>query len=277
MASLNVCTTQVKQKDFRFELDDIDSSYFKPLVDTILNHSQIKFERVEKGSVDFFYEHDSFFDKQMPILMNEALESKKHCEGLLGNQPTTHKIRIIYFNNREKLRPFLKMTPKGYALPDAYTLLIATHDSLRAYHTHELMHIVSISQFGGYAAQPADWIQEGIAVYADSPCMHYPIHAIAANLLYSKKNAPLDSIFYRFRTLPDMAGYMLAGSVAQYFIENYGMDKFTMLWKKGAGELRQIINMSPEDFEKEYHEFLRKIYKQKPEIDWGLLNAKGCG
>jgi hypothetical protein len=286
MFSLHACTSQTNQEsknggidsaDSKFEIDDIDSSYFGPLVDTILNHSRIKFERIEKENVDFFYEQDSFFDKQLPILINNAFDSKKHCEKLLGDKAITQKIRIIYFNNREKLRPFLKMAPKGYALPDAYTLLISTNDSLRAYHTHELMHIISISQFGGYAAPPTDWIQEGISVFADNPCMNYSIHSIAANLLYSKKNVTIDSIFYHFRALPDMAGYMQAGSVVQYFIEKYGIDNFTILWQRGVGELKQIINVSSEDFEKEYHEFLRKTFKQKPEIDWDLLNKKGCG
>ena len=286
MFSLFSCTTGVNQKpkatpiantDSKYKLEDIDSSYFGALVDTILNHSRIKFERIEKENVDFFYEPDSFFDKQIPILITQAIESKKHCEKLLGVKVVTQKMRIIYFNNREKLRPFLKMAPKGYALPDAYTLLIATNDSLRAYHTHELMHIISISQFGGYAAQPADWIQEGLSVFADNPCMNYSIHAIAANLLYSKKIATIDSIFYHFRRLPDMAGYMQAGSVVQYFIEKYGIEKFAMLWKRGVGELSQIIEMSSEDFETEYHEFLRKTYKQKPEINWDLLNKNGCG
>ena len=74
-----------------------------------------------------------------------------------------------------------------------------------------------------------------------------------------------------------MAGYMQAGSVVQFFIEKYGINKFSMLWQRGVGELRQIINMSIEAFENDYHEFLRKKYQQKPVIDWDLLNKKGCG
>lgn len=170
------------------------------------------------------------------------------------------------------------MAPKGFALPDAYTLLIATNDSTRAYHTHELMHhIVSIHQFGGYAVEPASWIQEGIAVYADDPCLNYPIHAIAANLLYTKKLAPLDTLFYQFSTLPDVTAYLQAGSVVQFFLDKYGLAKFEALWKQGVKNLEPIIHQSKTDFEKEYHRFLRKTYPQQPEINWALLNEKGCG
>lgn len=169
------------------------------------------------------------------------------------------------------------MAPKGSAMPDAYTLLIATNDSLRAYHTHELMHIISIAQLGGYAEQPSDWIQEGLSVYADNPCLNYPIHAIAANLLYTEKSTAIDSLFYHFRTLPDLEAYIQAGSLVQYFIEYHGMEKFTTLWQKGVGALQQVINLNAEDFEKAYQTFLKKQYKQKPVIDWELLGKKGCG
>ncbi len=254
-----------------------DTGCFGPLVDTILNHSKIEFKQLEKDNITFYYESDDFFEDNIHKLANEAILSRNHCIRLLGNKKTAYPIKIIYFNDREKLRPFLHIAPKGYALPDVYALLIAANDSIRAYHTHELMHIVSINQFGGYAAGPADWIQEGIAVYADNPCMEYPIHAIAANLYYAKQLTPLDSLFHQFRTLPDMAGYMQAGSVVQFFLEKYGLDKFERLWKKGVENMEQIINKDKSDFEKEYHKFLRQTYPQQPEINWSLLNEKGCG
>ena len=258
-------------------IEQQQTSYYGPLVDTILHHSKIKFKQIQKDNITFYYELDPFFDQHIHELVHEAIVSRNHCISLLGNKKASYNVKIIYFNDREKLRPFIKMAPKGLALPDAYTLLIATNDSTRAYHTHELMHIVSIHQFGGYALEPASWIQEGIAVSADNPCLGYPIHAIAANLLYTKKLAPLDTLFYQFRTLPDIEGYLQAGSVVQFFLKKYGLAKFEALWKQGVNNLEPIIHQSKTDFEKEYHRFLRKTYPQPPEINWALLNEKGCG
>ena len=169
------------------------------------------------------------------------------------------------------------MAPKGYALPGTGTLLIATNDSTRAYHTHELMHLISINQFEGYAAEPTDWIQEGLAVYADDPCMGYPIHLVAAYLLYTNKLVSMDSLFYQFRTLPDMVGYMQAGSVVQFILEKYGLEKFEALWRKGVTGIEELTGKSKTRLENEYLQFLRKAYPQQPTIDWEMLNRKGCG
>lgn len=89
-----------------FQLTNIDSTYYGPLVDTILNHSVHKFQRTVTEEIDFFHEPDSFLNKQLPTLMKQAFDAKKHCEKLFGNKPLRHKLRIIYFSDREQLRPF---------------------------------------------------------------------------------------------------------------------------------------------------------------------------
>jgi hypothetical protein len=190
------CNTPKSQKN--------DNSYYSPLVDTILHHSHHNFSKLEKGGITFYYEKDAFFNKNIEKLADDALQSKALCTRLLGGQTPDYTLKVIYFNDREKLRPYLNMAPKGLALPDAFTLLIATNDSLRAYHTHELMHVLSINQLGGYAATPSNWIQEGISVYADSPCLGHPIHEIAAYLHHTRQMPSLDTLAQRFRTLPDM-------------------------------------------------------------------------
>jgi hypothetical protein len=195
----------------------------------------------------------------------------------LGNKANPGDLTIIYVNDREKWRPFINMAPKGFALPGTGTLLIPTNDSTRAYHTHELMHIISIGQFKGYAAEPTDWIQEGIAVFADDPCMSYPIHSIAAYLLYTNKLASIDSLFYQFRNLPDMAGYIQAGSLVKFILDKYGLENFEALWKEGVTGLEGITGKSKSRLEKEYLQYLRNTYPTQPSIDWELLDKIGCG
>jgi hypothetical protein len=253
------------------------NSYYGPMVDTILNHSEKIFNETSREGITFYYEADPYFNKHIEQLINDAISAKKICAEKLGNINIPYQIKVIYFNDREKIRPYLNMAPKGIALPDAYTLLIATNDSIRAYHTHEMMHIISIDHFGGYAAVPGDWIQEGMSVYTDNPCLGYPIHEIAAYLLYAKKMPSLDSLFNQFRTLPDVAAYMTAGSLVWFLRDVHGVEKFKKLWKEGIGKLTEIYQLSIYDLESEYHQFLKKNYPKQPTINWDLLNEKGCG
>jgi hypothetical protein len=252
-------------------------NYYGPLVDTILYHSGRQFVQREQDGISFYYEDSPFFKQNIEKLIKDALTSKQRCVDLLRIKTPNYPLKVIYFKDREALRPYLHFAPKGIALPDAYTLLIATNDSLRAYHTHELMHIVSISHYGGYAATPPDWIQEGVAVYADSPCLGYPIHTIAAYLHHTQQMPPMDTLFQRFRTLPDMAAYMYAGSVVQYILDQYGASVFEQLWKQGVGHLPAVLGKDQATFEAEYKAFLMKTYPQKPNVNWELLDKKGCG
>jgi hypothetical protein len=55
------------------------------------------------------------------------------------------------------------------------------------------------------------------------------------------------------------------------------MEKFEELWKQGVGNMPAIIGKTVEELEAEYHEFLIQKYPVQPDIDWELLNNKGCG
>lgn len=254
-----------------------ENSYYAAVVDTILHKSGKKFSIQKSEGISFYYESDQYFDSVIQMLMTDAVKSKKQGMEMLGLTSLPYEMKVIYFNDREKIRPYLNMAPKGIALPDAYTLLIATNDSTRAYHTHEMMHIISINHFDGYAATPSDWIQEGISVYTDNPCLGYPIHEIAAYLYYNNKMSSMDSLFHHFRSLPDVQAYMQAGSLVGYLIDQYGQKKFEQLWKNGIVGLSSTIGKSIIELEKEYHAFLRKKYPNQPKVNWTLLNEKGCG
>lgn len=255
----------------------VENSYYGAVVDTILNKSGKKFNIKKTEGITFYYEPDKYFDSVMQTLITDAERSKKQCMEMLGLTTLPYEMKIIYFNDREKIRPYLNMAPKGIALPDAYSLLIATNDSIRAYHTHEMMHIISINHFGGYAATPSDWIQEGISVYTDNPCLGHPIHEIAAYLYYNNKMSSMDSLFHHFRSLPDMQAYIQAGSLVGFLVDTYGLKKFEKIWENGIVGLSSIIGKSINELEKEYHAFLRKNYPTQPKVNWTLLNEKGCG
>ena len=186
-------------------------------------------------------------------------------------------LRSIYFNDRERFRPYFNMAPKGLALPDANALIIATNDTLRAYHTHELMHIISISTFGGYPKEPSSWMQEGISVFADNPCLGYSVDEIAAYLLHTHQLPSLDSLFNHFRQLPDMKAYLYAGSLTGYIVNQYGLQKWEALWQQGVAELPAVLGISYEALEKAHHCFLRQQYPLQPAVNWEVLQHNGCG
>lgn len=253
------------------------SSRYGALVDSILHQGGQTYAEMETGGIKFNYIESDYFRQHLAELMTDAQTSLHHCRRMLQLNDSLPAIRIIYFASREKMRPFLQIAPKGIALPEAYTLLIATNDSTRAYHTHEMMHILSWHQFGGYAAAPGDWLQEGLSVYADNPCLNLQLHQVAAFLYHSRKMQPLDTLINNFRKLPDLNAYIQAGSVVQFYITQFGYVSFRRLWKEGAGRFNALTGKSLSAFEDAYHRFLLNAYPEVPAIDWAMLEKKGCG
>lgn len=266
------CTNDQKQS----APPSLQDSFYAPLVDSILYKSDVNYKIMSTRGMGFYYVQNTFPERQLGTLIKDAAQSLEHCVSLLGMKEAP-EIKIIYFDAREKLRPFINMAPKGIALPDAYTLLLVANDSTRAYHTHEMMHVLSWHSFGGYAATPADWIQEGFSVYADNPCLGYPVHAIAAYFYHTKQLIPLQKMIYEFRSLSDMHAYMQVGSVVAFIIHEFGLEKLALLWKRGADQFEMVTGMTLLDFERAYIQFLLKEYPVKPDVDWILLSEKGCG
>lgn len=246
-------------------------------VKDILSESKETFEKTETDHFRYYAVENSFPHRHLKELMEEAETAYQHNLNLLGFKNTDYKIDLFYFDDRKKLKPFTGFTPKGIAFPPDFSLLIATNDSTRAYHVHEMMHIISINGFGGYAAAPGEWLQEGLSVYADNPCLQYQVQEIAAYLMYKKGLVPVDTLAFNFRSLPDMAAYMQAGSIVQYIMETYGQSSFENLWKSGIAHMKEILGVDPLTLQKEYENFLLKKYPQMPDVNWALLDKKGCG
>jgi hypothetical protein len=256
---------------------DDPQSYYAPVVDSILHHSNFDFETVKTNGFELYYVQNDYFKDTINYLLKDVLAAYRHCEGIIGKVQNLPAIKVVYFDEREKMKPFVGFTPKGIALPDAHTLLIATNPTIRAYHKHELMHILSWHKFNGYAATPSDWIQEGLSVYADSPCLAHELHEISAYLIYTNKYVKLNELAHKFRTFPDMVAYMQAGSVAQFLIEKYGIQKFERIWKQGFDKIPQILGVSQTQVEDEYIKTILRKYPKKPELNWEYLDKNGCG
>jgi hypothetical protein len=225
----------------------------------------------------FYTDSASYPHQHLSRLSSEALVSLQKNFRILQIDSVPFIIDVIYVDDREKLKPITGFTPKGLAYPMDYLLLIATNDSIRAYHTHELMHILSTYRMGGLAASPGDWIQEGLSVYADDPCLEYAMEQIAANLVYTDMWIPLDSLVHHFRSLPDLTAYLQAGAVVQFIIESYGLKWFEILWKQGIPAFEKTVGKSWKQIERDCIDKLKKKYPSLPTVDWKELHRRGCG
>ncbi|MGH7454705.1 MAG: peptidase MA family metallohydrolase, partial [bacterium] len=224
----------------------------------------------------FYYEADTYAAKHFAELRQGAEEARLHALKLLGEKNYAPIIDLFYLDSREKMLPVIGSQPKGWSDHQANTVLLACNEKIRPYHRHEIMHILSMN-FWKTPPMLESWLLEGLAVYADIPCLGYSLHEIAAYLQRENKLVSLYSLVYRFRKLDDMLAYMQSGSLVQFLYEKYGREKFRSLWKQGIICLPEITGQNFREIEMEWQEFLQNVEPTKSEVDWQLLTEKGCG
>ena len=72
-----------------------------------------------------------------------------------------------------------------------------------------------------------------------------------------------------------MIAYTQSAFVSKYLIDNYGMEKFKLLWEKGYNEMKTVYGFNSEELESSLAEYVNKKHPSDIEFDWEEFN-KGC-
>jgi len=246
------------------------------LAKRVLEDSTFTWIAVKTPYFRFYYEADTYAARHFAELRQGAEEARLHALELLGEKSYAPTIDLFYLDAREKMIPLIGFRPKGWTEAESNTVLLACNDEVRAYHRHEIMHNLSLNLWG-LPLEPEAWLLEGLAVFADTPCLGYGLHEIAAHLQHEQKLIPLDTLINKFREQNDMTAYMESGSLVQFIYENYGRDKLRNLWQQGVKHLSEALGNNLDAIDKAWQQFLQKFGRDKKKVDWQLLTEKGCG
>lgn len=74
---------------------------------------------------------------------------------------------------------------------------------------------------------------------------------------------------------PDMIAYTQSAFVCKFLIDNYGMEKFKLLWKKGFNEMISVYGFDNQQLEMNLAKYVNEKYPTDIEFDWEEFN-KGC-
>jgi hypothetical protein len=79
--------------------------------------------------------------------------------------------------------------------------------------------------------------------------------------------------FYRN---PEMVAYLQSAFICKYLIDNYGLDKFKLLWKNGFNELESIYGFNNGQLEIYLSDFVNKKHPTEIEFNWEEFNNGEC-
>lgn len=231
-----------------------NAQLFSPSVKDLVNKKGFTWKSEETANFRFYFEPGTFGEKHLDELKKNAEQSRIKVLALLGEKTYRDRVTIFILDSRAKMKALIGKEINGVGLPKIHTVLYVFSETINASGAHELCHVLAKNLWG----KADDWINEGLAVYADGVWRQYHLDDLAKYLLLKSKLIPLEEILKHFDKYPDFITYPETGSFVGFLYEKYGMNAVREIWKKDASAIPQVTGRSLNDLEKDWFEVLAR-------------------
>jgi hypothetical protein len=171
------------------------------------------------------------------------------------------KIESFIFKDRNQKKELFGSANADVAKPWQYSIF-TTYDNYNETLKHEIAHCFS-AEFGEGPFKIADKINpfliEGIASACDPFYDENDIHFLASVAYKNNYKVNIESMyeFSNFFTQASSLSYIYAGSFTKYLIDNYGIEKFKVLYTEP--DFKKIYEKSINELESEYLDYLNEF------------------
>jgi hypothetical protein len=110
---------------------------------------------------------------------------------------------------------------------------------------HEIVHSIAYN----ISDRSLDFLVEGLATYYMFIRKPWKLDSIVGQMKSFNELLPLDTLIWKFRSLPETLAYFQAASFVKFLIENYGRDAFITLYKQ-AGSWDEFLETLPKLYER---------------------------
>lgn len=205
--------------------------------------------------------------KECQISIIENLE-------LINETYFTNKMDVEFVESRKQMLKYAGMEARGLAFPNRNTFFTVLDDEESPI-KHEMMHMITMYKWG-IPPFSSTWMNEGFATYSSIVCTKYSLSEIYKYLLQSEKLIAMNTLVDNFYRNPEMVAYLQSAFICKYLVDNYGLDKFKLLWKNGFNELESIYGFNNGQLEIYLSDFVNKKYPTDIEFNWEEFNNGEC-
>jgi hypothetical protein len=237
----------------------------------------VKLVVTKTGNVSFTFLSKGYAYDNRVRFMEECHQAIKSNIALLNLAEYRDSIRIQFLSSREEMKRYTGMTPSGIALPDSKIVYIVANGNPKEVKPpikHELMHLISMTTWG-FPAPDSNWMNEGLAAYAENNCNGYNDEQIYRYLISKGMLISMDSLATTFYHQPEMVSYHQAAYIVEYLLSQFGVQKFKNLWAQGFRSFEKIYGIRFEQVQKVMNNTAENNYPIPPNIDWNSFKA-GC-
>ena len=224
----------------------------------------------------FTFPIDGYAFDNREVYVKQFLDAiKPNCQ-LIGLTEFNDKINIKFYRSKQEMN---KETPYKYSgVCDSYykTLYLVANDgdsSIAPPIKHELMHMIAMLNWGENATS-SQWMNEGLASYAQNNCNGLKNGQVYRYLLESNKLINIDSLTSNFYKQDEMIAYHQSAYMVECLLTKYGIEKFKSLWLNGFIKFNEIYGIPFSQFETDVQKELRKKLPKVEQIDWKTFMVK---
>lgn len=229
------------------------------------------------GNISFIFPSNGYAYENRDKLVDECLEHLKSNLALINLHVYTDTISIQFLNSRQEMKKYTGTPASGIALLEPKKVYVVANNDpkqIKPPIKYELMHMISMTNWG-YPGKDSNWMNEGLAAFAENNCNGYNDaeiyrYLLENNMLISNENLTRD--FYR---QPEMIAYHQAAFITQYLLTVYGVDKFRILWTAGFSDFQKIYGTSFSNVITSINKKAKQDYRLAPDINWNNFQ-KGC-
>lgn len=232
-------------------------------------------KRVE--NINFLFPASGYAYDNQEKLAQECLAAMHSNKALISLASFNDSVTIQFLASRQEMKQHTGTTATGIALPHLKKVFIVAGGDpaeVKPPIKHELMHLVAMVTWGN--PHPLSlWMNEGLAALAANTCNGFTPAQIYRYLRENNRLLQIDSLSMNFYRQPEMIAYHQAAFIVQRLLEDYGIEKFRLLWVNGFTAFHKIYGVP---FRNVYTQIQNLSAKQKPVvpiIDWPKFE-KGC-
>ena len=232
-------------------------------------------KRVE--NISFTFPSKGYAYDNRDKFVTECLQAIKSNTALLKLPDYSDTISIQFLRSRQEMKRYTGMTPSGIALVQPKILYVVANDDPKEVKPpikHELMHMIAMTTWG-FPGQDSNWMNEGLAAYAENNCNSYNDEQIYRYLSEKGMLIPMSALTTSFYRQPEMVAYHQAAYIVQYLLSSYGVEKFKDLWTQGFASFEKIYSISFGQVQRDMDKTAEKDYPIPPNIDWNSFQV-GC-
>jgi hypothetical protein len=218
---------------------------------------------------------DSYPARHQDSLLPRLPAALAHAERLIEVKGTAGPIDLFFVENRPQMEALVGGRATGFAQPSARAVFLMTNSEWRAFERHEIMHVVSGQQWGR-ALPGNDWLQEGLAQFADGDCAGYQNSDIALALAAKHGWIPWTDVLTRFRQQADLRAYLQAASFVKHLHQRFGAAAIKRLWIEGVTAETRVNGVLLSTIERNWRtQLVSTRVPSSAELD--QIEEKGCG